>query len=295
MLYYLPYRYYRFEKKNWELYLLDWCYVVNYISDLCVFLAGLRIMFGITTPLYPYNTALIRAGFSMACGPLVSSVYIFRNSIVFYDVDHNTSVFIHLAPFTLMWCLRFASGYGPGLVNDTWPDMFQVCTSQQEYDHADHCMKTWSGVAWCRACSAPLSSFVVPPALLYIFAWAVPYFLYTFVWKKKWIAATNKETLYTFLIDSHSGLENFFQTYFYMFGKEYAGPVGYMSCHFVWTVTLAAASYLLWHSFLLYTLVFIFILVTAIHNGSTYMFRVFAYRFCEDQLAKHKSVLEKVK
>ena len=96
VLYYLPYRYYRFQKRNWELYLLDWCYVVNYISDLCVILAGLRVAFGITTPLYRYNAALIRAGFAMACGPLVCSVYIFRNSIVFYDVDHSTSVFIHL-------------------------------------------------------------------------------------------------------------------------------------------------------------------------------------------------------
>jgi hypothetical protein len=97
ILYYVPYRYYRFEKKNWELCLLDWCYVVNYISDICVLLAGLRTTFGIKTPLYPYNADLIRAGFSMACGPLASSVYIFRNSIVFYDVDHSTSVFIHLA------------------------------------------------------------------------------------------------------------------------------------------------------------------------------------------------------
>lgn len=292
ILYYVPYRYYRFEKKNWELYLLDWCYVVNYISDICVLLAGLRTTFGIKTPLYPYNADLIRAGFSMACGPLASSVYIFRNSIVFYDVDHSTSVFIHLAPFILMWCLRFAAGHGPGLVHNVWPEMFHVCASPQEYDNADKCMNTWRGVVWCHACSAPLSSFVVPPAILYIFVWAAPYFCYIFVWKQKFIATTNKQTLYTFLIASHSGLESFFQRYFGMFGKKYAGPVGYMTCHFAWTMTLAAASYLLWHSYLLYTCVFLFILVTAIHNGSTYMFRVFAYRFVEEQLANHASVIE---
>jgi uncharacterized membrane protein len=104
---------------------------------------------------------------------------------------------------------------------------------------------------------------------LHFFVWAAPYFCYIFIWKEKFIATTNKQTLYTFLIASHSGLESFFQRYFGMFGKKYAGPVGYMTCHFAWTMTLAAASYLLWHSYLLYTCVFLFILVTAIHNGST--------------------------
>lgn len=229
----------------------------------------------------------------MACGPLVSSVYIFRNSIVFYDVDHNTSVFIHLAPFTLMWCLRFAAGYGPGLVNADFPDMFQVCESSQEYTAADECMKSWSGIIWCTACSAPLSSFVVPPALLYIFVWAVPYFLTIFVWYREWIEETGRETLYSYLIETNEGLEDVFQKYFAgMFGEKYTGPVGYIVCHFVWSMSLAAASYLLWHSFLLYTLAFCFIMVTAIHNGSTYMFRVFAYRYAEEQLKKHASVLE---
>jgi len=292
VLYYLPYRFYRFQKRNWELYLLDWCYVVNYIADSCVILACLRVGLGITTPLVKYNAALIRAGFSMACGPLASSVYIFRNSIVFYDVDHNTSVFLHLAPFILMWCLRFGAGYGPGHVNEDFPDMFMVCESNEEYAAADECLQTWSGALWCNACSAPLSSFVVPPALLYVFVWMVPYFMVIFVWGRDWIEETGKETLYTYLIETNPGVESFFLKYFRMFGETYAGPGGYMVCHFVWSVTLAAASYVLWHSFILYNIAFIFILVTAIQNGSTYMFRVFAYRFCQEQLKKHASVLE---
>lgn len=292
ILYYLPYRLYRFQKKDWELYLLDWCYVVNYISDTCVVLAFLRTAFGIVTPLTKYNSLLIKAGFSMACGPLASSVYIFRNSIVFYAVDQNTSVFIHLAPFTLMWCLRFAAGYGPGYIQETFPDMFMVCNSNDDYTAADECMDTWSGALWCRACAAPLTSFVLPSAFIYVFVWAIPYFLFTFVWKREWIEENQKETLYTYVLDTNPDLEKFFQTQCCWFGDVYAGPCGYMICHFVWTMSMAGFSYLLWHSFLLYNVTFVFILVTAIHNGSTYMFRIFAYRFANEQLEKYKSMLE---
>lgn len=191
-----------------------------------------------------------------------------------------------------MWCLKFAAGFGPSIVNDAFPDMFHVCESNEEYAGADECMKSWSGVLWCDACSAPLSSFILPPAFLYVFVWAVPYFLTMFVWYRDWIEETKRETLYTFLINSNPGLEHVFQKYFGIFGDDYAGPVGYLCSHFVWSMSLAAASYLLWHSFALYTLAFCFIMVTAIHNGSTYMFRVFAYRYAEDQLKKHASLLE---
>ena len=200
ILYYMPFRFCRFQKRKWELYLADWCYVVNYIFDVCVILAFLRVAVGIETPLQKYNANLIRAGFAMACGPLMSSVYIFRNSLVFYDVDHNTSVFIHIAPVVLMWCLRWGAGYGPGYVHQDFPSMFMVCETDEAYAASDECLQSWSGALWCDDCSAPLSSFIVPPALLYIFVWSVPYFLVMFIWWRDWIEETKRETLYTYLI-----------------------------------------------------------------------------------------------
>ena len=124
--FYLPLRFLRFRGRKWELYLLDWCYVVTYLSSICAVLAFLRVSFGIETPLVRFNTALIHAAFAMACGPLAASLYVFRNSIVFHDVDHSTSVFIHLSPFILFWCMRWGAGHGPSAAK--FKDMFMVCS-----------------------------------------------------------------------------------------------------------------------------------------------------------------------
>ena len=76
-----------------------------------------------------------------------------------------------------------------------------------------------------------------------------------------------------------------------IFGKH-AGPVGYMLLHLTMTVVFGALSYVFWHSFLLHTIFFMYLLVTAVHNGSTYMFRIFAHRYVDQQIQKHGALLE---
>ena len=89
--FYLPLRLLRFSDRKWELYqlyllyLLDWCYMVTYLSSICAFLAFLRVSFGIETTLVRFITTLIHAAFAMACGPLAASLYVFRKSIVFHE------------------------------------------------------------------------------------------------------------------------------------------------------------------------------------------------------------------
>jgi len=292
--FYLPVRYFRFRKKGQELYLLDWCYVVTYISTACIILAFLRITFGIQTALEEYNSVLLRAAFAMSCGPLIWSVYIFRNSIVFHDVDYMTSVFIHMSPFMLMWCLRWGAGI-PSAFNSAFPEMIHVCDSEEEYAAADTCLRSFRGMVWCDACSAPPSDFVVPPVFLYVIVWSVPQFYFMFVKWRDWIKETKREILYSYFLETNPGLNAMFErnlTLGGVVGIQYAGPLGYMLLHLVVTVATSATSFFLWHSFLLHTAVFFFALVTAVHNGSQYMFRVFAYRYAEGQLQKHQSVLD---
>jgi len=291
-IFYLPVRYFRFLKNGWELYLLDWCYFVTYISTACGILALLRTTGMIHTPLEEYNGKLIRAGFAMSCGPLIWSVFIFRNSLVFHDIDHMTSVFIHLSPFILMWCLRWGAGT-PSIIHTTFPERYRVCESEEEFAAADVCLQSLQGVVWCDACSAPPSDFVLPATAIYICIWAIPYFYLIFVRWSDWIKETKRDTLYAYFALTNPSMNAMFERNLNgLFGSKYAGPMGYMLYHLFSTVTLAATSYLLWHSFLLHTALFFFILVTAVNNGSKYSFRVFAYRYAEGQLKKHLSVLD---
>ena len=45
--------------------------------------------------------------FTFALGPLSAAIVLWRNSLVFHDVDKVTSVFIHIMPPLLMYCLKW--------------------------------------------------------------------------------------------------------------------------------------------------------------------------------------------
>ena len=293
-VFYCVTRFVRFRARKWELYLLDWCYVVTYITNFCAILAFLRVTFGITTVLVHYNAEFIYAGFAMACGPLAWSVFVFRNSVVFHDVDHATSVFIHLSPFVLVWCLRWGAGQ-PSVIHKDFPGMFMVCESEEDFAAADVCLQSLRGMLWCDACYARPSSFVIPPLILYLVVWAVPYYLVVLVWWRDWCEKTNRETLYSYFCQAQPDLQDWCARKVEpLVGKRNAGPTGYMVLHFVSMISLCSTAFVLWHSFLLHSLLLVTILVKAVDNGSSYMFRVFAYRYAQEQLDQHRDKLEKL-
>lgn len=274
--------------------MLDWCYVVTYISNICAILAFLRYSFGIKiTFLADKNELLIRSGFAMAAGPLAWAISIFRNSLVFHDPDNTASVFIHLSPFVLFWCLRWGAALGPGVVWKAFPGMFKVCGDlEDEYAASDACLESFQGMLWCDSCSAPLSSFVYFPFLIYFSMWWLPYLFIVLIACGEWVQRTGRETLYTYVVEIQPDLIAMFDKHLKgTFGKH-AGVVGYMLLHMMMTIVFGALSYVFWHSFLLHTIFFLYLLVTAVHNGSTYMFRVFAYRYVSRQIQIHGALME---
>merc|ERR1719313_1821375 len=106
---------------------MEWCYFVTYYTLIGCVLAFSRVEFGFQDALAPYNYALVRAGFVLATGALAWAVFIFRNSIVFHDIDQLTSLFIHLSPALLFFCLRWGAGLGVSVTEDYFPDMFRIC------------------------------------------------------------------------------------------------------------------------------------------------------------------------
>ena len=192
----VPWRYVRFKATKSELYLLDWCYVVSWLIN------GLAL-FAVLVNGAEYgslNRELVRAGFAMASGPLAWSVFVFRNSLVFHDIDNMTSVFIHLSPAMLFWCIRWGAGMGPGVVNAHW-HLFDVC---DDYAAADACVQSpdgepnFAGWLWCDACPAQPAEFLVYPALVYVFGWSIPYFVIILWWLGPWIERSGKEILYDY-------------------------------------------------------------------------------------------------
>ena len=275
-LIYVPWRFVRFRRLNCELYLLDFCYAATYLAGLCCLLACVRVTTGYETYLHQYNSLLIRAGFTFANGSLAWSILIFKNSLTFYNIDHQTSVFIHLSPAVFFWCLRWGSGLGLQVVEGQWPGMFDVCPGVPAQE-ADRCLD-WSQMHWCTACPAAWGDFVWRPALVYFVCWALPYYVLVFHCLRGWIKARGKETLYSSILTDR------LKSKFIRLFPEAAWPFAYMLQHFLVMEGLGVLTAVFWHSFAAHTLFGVLLLVAAVHNGSTYTFQVFALRYAAELL-----------
>merc|ERR1719443_1571561 len=75
-----------------------------FMLDFCYFGNGVLLAFLFIFPRMP---RLFDIAFACASGPLIFSVKLFRNSIVFHSVDKMTSCFIHVMPFVVCYTVRF--------------------------------------------------------------------------------------------------------------------------------------------------------------------------------------------
>jgi len=80
--------------KKWHFFMLDFCYYVNMTCILsCLFL--------------PTNSLLWKVNFMHATGPLAVAIVLWRNSLVFHDLDKMSSVGIHALPVLLVFATRW--------------------------------------------------------------------------------------------------------------------------------------------------------------------------------------------
>jgi len=280
-LIYLPWRYRRFAKDNCELYLLDFCYFWSYYTVLLCSLAVLRTTLGVHSGLHHFNHELFCIAFFFANGALGMSIIMFKNSLVFYNIDQVTSLFIHISPGIVCWCFRWGGGLGL-LHNESYvPGLVDVCRGM-DLTEADKCL-SWPGITqWCRACPLEVANWTWRPMLCYFLLWAVPYYLIHFVWLKSWIETNQKENLYT-LVMSNPGQSRFIRKL-----PETLQPAGYMLQHTSTMICFGALAPLMWHNFLLHTTYICSLLLIAIHNGTTYTFRVFGMKYADTMLDTHK-------
>mmetsp|Transcript_130549 Transcript_130549/g.325715 ORF Transcript_130549/g.325715 Transcript_130549/m.325715 type:complete len:341 (+) Transcript_130549:46-1068(+) len=99
----IPTRFWLYRKSKSQYFLLDLCYFAN----------GLLL---VQMWLLPGHEGLFAAAFSLACGPLMFAVALFRNSLVFHSLDKITSCFIHVSPFLTCYVIR----YHQAEVNQGW-------------------------------------------------------------------------------------------------------------------------------------------------------------------------------
>lgn len=259
--------------------MMEWCYFVTYYTCIGCALAFNRVTFGIEDWLAPYNYALLRAGFTLATGALAWAVLIFRNSIIFHDVDQLTSLFIHISPALLFFCLRWGAGLGVSANEKYFPDMFRICPDA-DLVVEDTCI----GKVWCDTCQASIMEMFVLPIFLYLFLWALPYYIMRFCVLPGWIERTGRQTLYAQVLGDSK------QNSFVKLFPDTFKPLAYMLQHFLLVIVSSACSTVFWNSFWLHLLFIVTLIGIATHNGATYTFRVFATKYAKQKLERHPSL-----
>eukprot|EP00658_Telonema_sp_P-2_P079086 TRINITY_DN7568_c0_g1_i21.p1 TRINITY_DN7568_c0_g1~~TRINITY_DN7568_c0_g1_i21.p1 ORF type:complete len:415 (+),score=112.73 TRINITY_DN7568_c0_g1_i21:66-1310(+) len=89
-----PWRLFTYWQLKYALFMLDHCYFDQFLNMLLLHF-------------FPESKALFYVCYVFAMGPLGVSIVLWRNSLVFHDVDKVTSVFLHIMPSLLMHCLMW--------------------------------------------------------------------------------------------------------------------------------------------------------------------------------------------
>ncbi|EGC37332.1 hypothetical protein DICPUDRAFT_24393, partial [Dictyostelium purpureum] len=93
-------RFIMYHRDKYHYFMLDFCYLSQIL--LLFYLFGHQYVLGEqATP------NLFKLVFALSNGPLAWGTIVWRNSLVFHDVDKLTSVFIHLCPPIVTYCLRW--------------------------------------------------------------------------------------------------------------------------------------------------------------------------------------------
>ncbi|GAB5035284.1 Hypothetical protein NocV09_02500410 [Nannochloropsis oceanica] len=107
-----------YKSLRWSYFLLDFCY---YVQIMCI----------LQLYAFPFNCPLLKSNFLLTNGPLAFAVPVWRNSLVFHDLEKITSLYIHIYPGLLLYALRWypsstsaaatLEACGPMCVNDLLP------------------------------------------------------------------------------------------------------------------------------------------------------------------------------
>jgi hypothetical protein len=136
----MVFRFASYHRMKWHYFMLDFCYY-------CQILLLFFIYWHSSNPIY------FQFVFCLSNGPLAGAIVMWKNSLVFHDIDKMISLFIHIYPPIVTYCLRW------------WhSDNFVVCRD------AD-CSISWTASFWM-------------PLMLYSF-WQALYIFKTELMDKK--------------------------------------------------------------------------------------------------------------
>ncbi|RHZ20703.1 hypothetical protein DYB37_007912 [Aphanomyces astaci] len=254
-----------FKRVGWQYFLLDFCYFVTFLSIVHVTLAPSD------------DRRLFRVLFIYANGPLVWAVVLWRNSLVFHDIDRMSGVFIHIMPCLLYYCVHWHGCSSSSMLLHPTPSVNYFLPPSHPQDSLD-------GVDFVYA-------------ILGYLIWQVLYFVKTEVVDRaaldarpdlltslRWLTTDRKNgfSLLVLGLCRYGGIMGPTEAYD---PRTIKTKAIFVAAQLVYTVVTFAPTPVLFTSHFLHCMYIQLIFVAAVHNGASYYFEVFA------KLYHHKLLL----
>jgi len=253
LLYFMPIRYYTYQKKGFHYFLADLCYFVNFMVFLSIWI-------------FPQSKRLFISTYCLAFGNNAIAIAMWRNSMVFHSFDKVTSLFIHIMPCITLHCIVHLLPLD--YQQERYPAVFAIKTSppgsKTHYSLLD--MTLWSTIPYA--------------------VWQLSYHFLITVRRREKIAA-GRPTSFTWLRKSYSKSflgklvlslpESLQETAFMLIQYSYAVAT-MLPCPIWFWYRYASATFLM------------AVFCWSVYNGATYYIDVFGKRFQNELEAMRREV-----
>ena len=242
-------RFVDYSAHKYELFMLDFCYFIN-IS------VAIQIIF------YPDNLEWFQANYVLTLGPIYFAIIVWRNSLVFHDLDKLTSFFLHAFPPIIMHMYR-------------WNQIKNNLPIKEGDKEGDFLSMTGS-FAW------PLAFYGI---------WQIIYILLTSIVLHYYLRDKSVVTSYRYLMKGkkkqsiYNLMEKLLIRLRIMKAEEELDPdtilgkVVFMFIQLVYTIIIIAPVQLLYMSYALSMSYLILVFAVASWNGASYYIEIFSTRY----------------
>jgi len=111
----LLWRFVTYSKDKYQLFMLDFCYFVNFSVAL-------------QTAFFPANLNWFKANYILCMGPLMFAIIVWKNSLVFHSLDKLTSFFLHAFPPLTVHLFRWGLIPNPAIKMEDVITPFEMIT-----------------------------------------------------------------------------------------------------------------------------------------------------------------------
>lgn len=236
-----PIRYYYYSMIKMQYFLYDFCYFTNILSV-------------VTMHTYDVLPSLFRVVFIFCNGPLSWAVVIWRNSLVYHDFDRMTSIYIHILPAMLSFCVRW---YGLS------PENAAVTLQFRDFVHASIMYLFWQFLYYYKTEVQDKAFLDANPEV---------------VTSLRWLASDKKNGMARFVLNVCRKAGIFAKDEDYN-PAEFKTLMVFMVTQFIYTVVTMLPVPFIFNSFPLQICFISFIFTCVVYNGASYYIEVFSKRY----------------